>query len=92
MTLQLGSALCAALAAADRSSIDATPSMRRLLTLCSVATSAPAWLPVEPSASCLPDPFEGLDAVARENAEVAAAALDATTQASLRTSMAAALS
>ena len=31
------------------------------------------------SASCLPDPYEGLDAIARENAEIAATALDATT-------------
>ena len=53
--------------------------MRRLLTLCSVAASAPAWLPSEPGASCLPDPYEGLDAAARENAEIAATALDATT-------------
>ena len=59
--------------------MDATPSMRRLLALCSVAAAAPAWLPSEPGASCLPDPYEGLDASARENAEIAATALDATT-------------
>ena len=78
MTLQLGSALCAALAAADRSQlIDA--SMRRLLALCAAAAAAPAWLPSGPEASCLPDPYEGLDDSARENAEIAATALDATT-------------
>ena len=43
------------------------------------AAAAPAWLPSGPEASCLPDPFEGLDAAARENAEIAATALDATT-------------
>ena len=53
--------------------------MRRLLALCAAAASAPAWLPSEPGASCLPDPYEGLDAAARENAEIAANALDATT-------------
>ena len=55
--------------------------MRVTLLLCGAvaAAAAPAWLPSEPGASCLPDPFEGLDAVARENAEIAATALDATT-------------
>ena len=55
--------------------------MRVRLLLCgaAAAAAAPAWLPSEPGAACLPDPFEGLDAAARENAEVAAAALDATT-------------
>ena len=53
--------------------------MRRLLALCAAAAAAPAWLPSEPGASCLPDPFDGLDDSARENAEIAANALDATT-------------
>ena len=55
--------------------------MRVRLLLCgaAAAAAAPAWLPSEPGASCLPDPYEGLDAVARENAEIAATALDATT-------------
>ena len=54
--------------------------MRVRLLLCgAAAASAPAWLPSEPNASCLPDPYEGLDAIARENAEIAATALDATT-------------
>ena len=52
----------------------------RVLLICAAATAAaPAWLPSEPGASCLPDPYEGLDASARENAEIAATALDATT-------------
>ena len=33
----------------------------RLLLCAAVAAAAPAWLPSEPGASCLPDPFEGLD-------------------------------
>ena len=55
--------------------------MRVRLLLCgtAAAAAAPAWLPSEPGASCLPDPYEGLDAIARENAEIAATALDATT-------------
>ena len=55
--------------------------MRVRLLLCgtAAAAAAPAWLPSEPGASCLPDPYEGLDAAARENAEIAATALDATT-------------
>ena len=55
--------------------------MRVRLLLCgaAAAASAPAWLPTGPEASCLPDPFEGLDDRARENAEIAATALDATT-------------
>ena len=55
--------------------------MRVRLLLCgaAAAAAAPAWLPSGPEASCLPDPYEGLDAVARENAEIAATALDATT-------------
>ena len=55
--------------------------MRVRLLLCgaAAAASAPAWLPSGPEASCLPDPYEGLDAGARENAEIAATALDATT-------------
>ena len=51
----------------------------RLLLYAAAAASAPAWLPSGPEASCLPDPFEGLDDRARENAEIAATALDATT-------------
>ena len=50
----------------------------RLLLCTAAAAAAPAWLR-EPGASCLPDPFEGLNDVARENAEIAATALDATT-------------
>ena len=50
----------------------------RLLLCAAAAAAAPAWLR-EPGASCLPDPFEGLNDMARENAEIAAAALDATT-------------
>ena len=50
----------------------------RLLLCAAAAAAAPAWLR-EPGASCLPDPFEGLDDSARENAEIAATALDATT-------------
>ena len=50
----------------------------RLLLCAAAAAAAPAWLR-EPGASCLPDPFEGLNDLARENAEIAAAALDATT-------------
>ena len=55
--------------------------MRALLVICigACAASAPAWLGTVGKDACLPDPFEGLDAVARENAELAAAALDATT-------------
>ena len=54
--------------------------MRVTLLLCAAAaTAAPVWLPSGPEASCLPDPYEGLDASARENAEIAATALDATT-------------
>ena len=55
--------------------------MRVRLLLCgaAAAAAAPAWLPSGPEASCLPDPFEGLDAAARERAEIAATALDATT-------------
>ena len=50
----------------------------RLLLCAAAAAAAPAWLR-EPGASCLPDPFEGLNDMARENAEIAATALDATT-------------
>ena len=53
--------------------------VRLLLCAAAAAAAAPAWLPVEPGAACLPDPYEGLDDSARENAEIAATALDATT-------------